>query len=96
MGMHDPELPDDLSLFVRSQIDAWVADLEVLSRDPRLRKFADFREKLFKPDPSSVGPLGRGGILGRRKGLPVLDNELSACKADDLADVVVPAMRGPG
>jgi len=96
MGIEGLEKPYDLSLVVRSQIDAWIADLEVLSWDPRVRKFAELREKLFSADPWSVGPPGDGRILGRRKGLPVLDNELSAFKADDLADIVFPAPRaGP-
>ena len=95
MGIVEPEKLSELSVVVRSQIDAWVANLEVLSQDPRVRKFVELREKLFAADLSNVGPPGDAGILGRRKGLPVLDNELSAFKADDLDDVVVPVPRGP-
>ena len=95
MGIVEPEKLSELSVVVRSQIDAWVANLEVLSQDPRVRKFVELREKLFAAALSNVGPTGDGGILGRRKGLPVLDNELSAFKADDLDDVVVPVPRGP-
>jgi hypothetical protein len=96
VGIEAPEKPYDFSAVVRAQIDSWVANLEVLSKDPRVRRFTELREELFAADLSSVGPPGDGGILGRRKGLPFLDNELSAFKADDLKDVVFPARRGPG
>jgi hypothetical protein len=58
-----------------------------------MKKFAELRAKLFPKASYSVGPLGDWGILGRPKGLPVLDNVLSAFKADDLEDLVVPTPR---
>ena len=93
MGIDDPKLPDELASVVQSEIAAWIADLQVLSRDPGMQKFAELRAKLFPGDPYSAGPLGDGGILGRLKGLPVLDNVLSALKADDLEDLIVEAPR---
>jgi len=96
MGIDDPKLPDELASVVQSEIAAWIADLQVLSRDPGMQKFAELRGKLFPGDSYSAGPLGDGGILGRLNGLPVLDNMLSAFKADDLEDLVVRTPRaGP-
>jgi len=96
MEISDPQLPDDLVSVVRSEIDPWIADLVVPSRDSAMQKFAELRAELFLRDSDSVGPLGDGGILWKPKGLPVLDNVLSAFKADDLEDLVVRAPRaGP-
>ena len=92
MGISDLELPHDLASVVRSEIDAWIANLEVLSRDSRVQKFVELQGKLFPGDSDIAWPL-RGGILGRPKGLPVLDNVLSALKADDLEDLIVEAPR---
>src|SRR5438034_11817813 len=64
MGTVEPEKQSELSVVVRSQIDAWVANLEVLSQDPRVRKFVELREKLFAADLSNVGPPGDGGSSG--------------------------------
>ncbi len=97
MGIDDPKLPDELASVIRSEIDAWIADLTVIGRDSRGQKFVELQARLFPGDSDIVGPLGRGGLLGRPMGLPVLDNVLSALKADDLEDLVVPAPpAGPG
>jgi len=40
------DFPEDPASVVRSQLTAWMADLEVLSRDPRVRKFAELQQKI--------------------------------------------------
>lgn len=45
-----PDLPQDLSLVVRSQLQAWTAELEVLSQDPRVKKFTELRQKIDEAD----------------------------------------------
>src|SRR2546427_9549143 len=42
--------PENPASVVRSQLKAWMAELEVLSRDPRVRKFAELREKIDEVD----------------------------------------------
>lgn len=42
----NPDLPEDPSSIVRSQLKAWMAELDLLSRDPRVRKFAELRQKI--------------------------------------------------
>lgn len=97
MGISDSQLPDELASVFRSGIDAWIADLKVLGRDLRAKKFVELQAKPFPAESQILRPFGDGGILGRPKGLPVLDNVLSGLKADDLEDLVVSAPRpGPG
>src|SRR5437879_13448016 len=45
-----PNIPEDPASVVRSQLTVWMAELEVLSRDPRVRKFAELREKVEEVD----------------------------------------------
>src|SRR2546428_6196287 len=47
MKSDSPENPVSV---VRSQLKAWMAELEVLSRDPRVRKFAELRQKIDEVD----------------------------------------------
>src|SRR5437867_6610829 len=44
------DFPEDPASVVRSQLTAWMADLEVLSRDPRVRKFAELQQKIEEVD----------------------------------------------
>ena len=82
------DAPASLALVIESEIDAWIAEIEVLRRDPRVRKFAELRKKIDQVDASyRLGPSGSGGIGGGRLGIPA--NELSAFKADDLEDLVI-------
>jgi len=61
-----PDFPEDPASVVRSQRKAWIAELEVLSRDPRVRKFAELRQKIEMADAwYRLGSPGQGGI--RRK-----------------------------
>src|SRR5881397_4270454 len=50
MGNMKPASPEDPVSVVRSQLTAWMAELEVLSRDPRVRKFAELRQKVDEVD----------------------------------------------
>ncbi len=43
-------LVDDLASVVRSQVEAWMAELELLRQDPRVRKFAELRQKIDEAD----------------------------------------------
>ncbi len=45
-----PDILEDPASVVRSQLTAWMAELEVLSRDPRVRKFAELGEKIDEVD----------------------------------------------
>ncbi len=45
-----PDSPEDPASVVRSQLTAWTAELEILSRDPRVRKFAELRQKIDEVD----------------------------------------------
>ncbi|HWM51717.1 MAG TPA: hypothetical protein VNP71_00910 [Thermoplasmata archaeon] len=45
-----PDSPENPASVVRSQLEAWMAELEVLSRDPRVRKFAELRQKIDEVD----------------------------------------------
>jgi hypothetical protein len=95
-----PDLPQDVASIAQSQIEAWTTELEALLLDPRVRKFSDLREKIDDasaliveadaPPTSSRfwSPRYRRGA-GRRKGLGVPDNELSALKSEDLEDLVL-------
>src|SRR5213594_4383505 len=40
------DFPEDPESIVRSQRKAWMAEIEVLSRDPRVRKFAELQQKI--------------------------------------------------
>jgi hypothetical protein len=44
------EIPEDLTSVVRSQIDAWMAELEQLRNDPQVRKFLELRRKIEAAD----------------------------------------------
>ncbi len=46
----NPELPEDLAPVIRSELKAWMIELEVLSRDPSVRKFAGLRQKIDEAD----------------------------------------------
>jgi hypothetical protein len=48
-------MPTDLGWAVRSQIDAWMEELEVLRTDPRVRKFVELQEKIDEADALVVG-----------------------------------------
>src|SRR6267143_3722320 len=88
MGELNSDAPASLALVIESEIDAWIAEIEVLRRDPRVRKFAELRKKIDQVDASyRPGPSRSGGIGGGRLGIPA--NELSAFKADDLEDLVI-------
>src|SRR5207245_9249209 len=50
MGNMKPASPEDPASVVRSQLTAWTAELEILSRDPRVRKFAELRQKIDEVD----------------------------------------------
>src|SRR2546425_12779166 len=45
-----PASPEDPASVVRSQLTAWTAELEILSRDPSVRKFAELRQKIDEVD----------------------------------------------
>ncbi len=84
------EKPKDLDLVIQSQIDAWVTELEVLRRDPRVRKFAELWHKIEAEAAWYwAGPSGPGRIGGGQKRLGIPANELSGLKSDDLEDLVV-------
>jgi hypothetical protein len=44
------KMPDEMASMVRSQIEAWTAELDKLRRDPRVRKFTELRQKLEAAD----------------------------------------------
>src|SRR5436309_15508840 len=46
------DFPEDPESIVRSQRKAWMAEIEVLSRDPLVRKFAELRQKIDDVDVS--------------------------------------------
>src|SRR2546426_8835267 len=86
-----PDFPEDPASVVRSQRKAWMAELKVLSRDPRVRKFAELRQKIDMADAwSRLGSPGQGGIGGDQTRLGVPANEMSAFKTADLEDLVIP------
>src|SRR3989454_9438399 len=85
-----PDFPEDPASVVRSQRKAWMAELEVLSRDPRVRKFAELRQKIEMADAwYRLWAPGQGGISGNQTRLGDPANELSAVKTDDLEDLVI-------
>ena len=85
-----PDFLEDLAPVVRSQLKAWMAELKVLSRDPRVRKFAELRQKIEMADAwYRLGSPGQGGISGNQTRLGIPANELSAFKTDDLEDLVI-------
>lgn len=45
-----PEVPEELAKLIRSQIEAWKAELGVLRRDPRVRQFLSLQNKLNRTD----------------------------------------------
>ena len=49
---------DDSESVVRSQLKAWMAEIEVLSRDPLVREFAELRQKIDDVDVSFDGAVG--------------------------------------
>src|SRR5256712_1662315 len=50
MGNMKPASPEDPASVVRSQLTAWMAELEVLRRDPLVRKFAELPQKVDEAD----------------------------------------------
>ena len=85
-----PDFLEDLAPVVRSQLKAWMAELKVLSRDPRVRKFAELRQKIEMADAwYRLGSPGQRGIGGNQTRLGIPANELSAFKTDDLEDLVI-------
>ncbi|HEX9341051.1 MAG TPA: hypothetical protein VF992_07785 [Thermoplasmata archaeon] len=46
----NPSLPENLETVLRSQVEAWTAELEVLRRDARVRKFAELRRRIDEAD----------------------------------------------
>ena len=46
----NPNLPEDLVSVIRSQLQVWMAELEELSRDPKVRKFTELRQKIDEAD----------------------------------------------
>ena len=45
-----PHFPEDSASVIRSQLTSWMAELEVLGRDPRVRKFAELQQKIDEVD----------------------------------------------
>jgi hypothetical protein len=43
-------MPEDLTGVVRSQIESWMTELAKLSRNPRVRKFMELRQKIDEAD----------------------------------------------
>ena len=85
-----PDFPEDRASVVRSQLKTWMAELEVLSRDPRVRKFAELRQKIETADAwYRLGSPGQGEIGGNQTRLGIPANELSAFKTADLEDLVI-------
>ena len=88
------EVSQDFEGAIRSRLDAWLAELDLLSRDPRVREFTELLRKI-----DGVGRGARmlssrhGGIEGSRNRTGIPANELSSFKEDDLEDPVagVPA-----
>src|SRR2546430_17113851 len=80
-----PDFPEDPASVVRSQRKAWIAELEVLSRDPRVRKFAELRQKIEMADAwYRLGSPGQGGIGGNQTGAGVPANGRSRVKTGGL------------
>src|SRR5256886_6452070 len=85
-----PDFPEDPASVVRSQRKAWIAELEVLSRDPRVRKFAELRQKIEMADAwYRLGSPGQGGISGNQTRLGIPANGLFAVKTGDLEGLVL-------
>src|SRR3989442_15518438 len=83
-----PDFPEDPASVVRSQRKAWIAELEVLSRDPRVRKFAELRQKIEMADAwYRLRSPGQGGISGNQTRLGIPADALSAVKTGDLEDL---------
>src|SRR2546427_13274387 len=84
-----PDFPEDPASVVWSQRRAWIAELEVLSRDPRVRKFAELRQKIEIADAwYRLGAPGQGGIGGKQKRLGSSGNKMFAFKKGDLEGLV--------
>ena len=49
------DFPDDSESVARSQLKVWMAEIEVLSRDPLVREFAELRQKIDDVDVSFDG-----------------------------------------
>src|SRR2546426_11244401 len=80
-----PDFPEDPASVVRSQRKAWIAELEVLSRDPRVRKFTELRQKIEMADAwYRLGSPGQGGISGNQTRLGIPGDELAAFKTGGL------------
>src|SRR2546422_5582789 len=86
-----PDFLEDLAPVVRSQLKAWMAELKVLSRDPRVRKFAELRQKIETADAwYRLGSPGQGEIGGDQKRLGVSADEMSAVQKAGLEELVIP------
>src|SRR5437867_13428792 len=90
MGNMKPDFPEDPASVVRSQLKTWMAELEVLSRDPRVRKFAELRQKIETADAwYRLGSPGQGEIGGNQMRLGIPANELSAFQTADPEALVI-------
>src|SRR2546421_9796406 len=85
MGNMKPDFPEDPASVVRSQLKTWMAELEVLSRDPRVRKFAELRQKIETADAwYRLGSPGQGEIGGDQMRLGSSADEMAAVKKGGL------------
>src|SRR2546422_11250001 len=86
-----PDFPEDPASVVRSQRRAWIAELEVLSRDPRVRKFAELRQKIEMADAwYRLGSPGQGGIGGDQNRVGGSAGEMFAFKDGGVGGTVDP------
>lgn len=46
----NPQMPEDLVSVFQSQVKAWMAELELLRQDPRVREFTELRRKIDDAD----------------------------------------------
>src|SRR2546426_11192325 len=94
-----PDFLEDLAPVVRSQLKAWMAELKVLSRDPRVRKFAELRQKIETADAwYRLGSPGQGEIGGNQRRLGSSGNEQFPLQRGGLGGIVtpIPPPRGRG
>src|SRR2546425_9022431 len=86
-----PDFLEDLAPVVRSQLKAWMAELKVLSRDPRVRKFAELRQKIETADAwYRLGSPGQGEIGGDQRRLGGLAGQTFPLKKGGLEGLFVP------
>src|SRR2546426_9662738 len=94
-----PDFLEDLAPVVRSQLKAWMAELKVLSRDPRVRKFAELRQKIETADAwYRLGSPGQGEIGGDEAALGGPAEELAGVQTACLEDPLlrIPPTRAEG